>query len=139
MADFRGCPYPILRNPRGFLHTETGLNLIKADLLCLLLTMPGERCMLPSFGCDLARLLFEPNDSFSADRAREMIANVIRTWEPRVVIEAIEVSVGNSVGDSSLDEDGSDDHVMSIKIRFFDPENINEVQALDLEIPLASS
>jgi uncharacterized protein len=139
MTDFKGAPYPITRHPRGLLRTETGLDLIRADLLCLLLTMPGERCMLPSFGTDLARMLFEPNDTLSADQAREIIANAINTWEPRVVIESIDISTGNTVAASASDDDDSDHHMMSISIRFFDPENISQVQELSLEIPLAGA
>jgi hypothetical protein len=30
------------------------------------------------------------------------------------------------------------DHILSIQIMFFDPENIKSVQALTLEIPLAT-
>lgn len=42
---FAGIPYPITRHPRGFLHSTYGTNQIKADLLQLLLTNPGERCL----------------------------------------------------------------------------------------------
>lgn len=45
-----GCPYPIARNPLGLLKTATGTAAIKGDLLQLLLTNPGERVMLPTFG-----------------------------------------------------------------------------------------
>lgn len=45
MPEFKGCPYPIRMHPRGLLHVEKGVNQIKADLLILLLTNPGERCL----------------------------------------------------------------------------------------------
>lgn len=43
--EYLGAPYPILPNVRGFLASTGSLNQIKADLLILLLTNPGERCL----------------------------------------------------------------------------------------------
>ena len=45
LANFLGCPYPIQDDPFGYLHTQSDVNQIKSDLLILLLTNPGERCL----------------------------------------------------------------------------------------------
>ena len=138
MSDFKGCPYPIRRHPLGLLHVERGINQIKADLLILLLTNPGERVMLPRFGTPLRRLVFEPNDSTLKEQAREMIINSIRTWEPRITVDAIEVT--NSWDEFSPDDPREDvDHILGIRIRFFDPENLKDVQELVLEMPLGGN
>ena len=50
MADFAGMGYPIVTNPKGYFPVTKGVDLIKGDLLCLLLTNPGERVMMPQFG-----------------------------------------------------------------------------------------
>ncbi len=137
MADFMGCPYPVRTNPRGLFHTQSGINQIKADLLILLMTNPGERVMLPEFGTPLKRLVFEPNDETLADQARQMIINSIKTWEPRITVENIEVY--NSFDQDLSPEDNlvEVDHILGIRIRFFDPQNIKDVQELKLELPLA--
>src|SRR4051812_10385094 len=102
MADFSGMGYPILSdNPQGYFPVTQGVDLIKGDLLCLLLTNPGERVMMPAFGTPLRTLLFEPNDALLAERAKQMIMDSIRRWEPRVVIRAIDVLAG--VDDDFLD------------------------------------
>lgn len=135
-------PYPITKHPRGLFHTQSGLNQIKSDLVVLLLTNPGERVMLPEFGTPLRTLLFEPNDTIVADEARNMIINSIKLWEPRVVIESIDVTSGDSIDRRSLSPlDTSEDlgNMLHIKIRFFDPENIKEVQALELQVDLAGN
>lgn len=133
---FKGCPYPITKHPRGLLHSQGGVEQIKSDLLILLMTNPGERPMLPQFGTPLRELVFDQNDASLAARAREMIARSIRMWEPRITIQQIDVTTAPE--DSFDQESGADTgHVLGIRIAFFDPANINEVQELKLEVPLA--
>jgi phage baseplate assembly protein W len=140
---FSGAPYPIVRTARGFLPTQRGVDQVKSDLLQLLLTNPGERVMLPNFGTPLREILFEPNDFTSNERVRDMIINSIRTWEPRITVEQIDVRTGQDSSDEgSLNpNDALQDveYIMMIRILFFDPENITEVQELKLEVPLAGA
>jgi phage baseplate assembly protein W len=138
MAKFMGLPYPIKKHAQGFFHTQDGVNQIKSDLLVLLLTNPGERIFLPTYGTPLRRLVFEPNDAGLEFKARQMIINSIKQWEPRIAIKQIEVK--SKVDDDSVDvndDKSALEHILSIKIIFVDPENIQEVQELKLEMPLA--
>jgi len=137
MTDFFGASYPIVKDPRGLIHTQKGLNTIKSDLLVLLLTNPGERVMLPAYGTALKTLLFEPNDETIAEQAKRMIIESISTWEPRVVIEDIYVGMIDENDLNPSDTRESQENILSIKIKFFDPENISDLQALVLQVPLA--
>ena len=133
---FLGAPYPITKNSKGFLYTQEGLDQIKSDLLVLLLTHPGERVMLPGFGTPLKDLLFDQNDINTVQKTTQMIASAITAWEPRITVTQIDVR--NSANESSLDpnDTGSEiDHILSINISFFDPQNIKDVQKLTLELP----
>ena len=137
MANFLGLPYPVVKNPLGFFRTQSGVSQIKSDLLSLLLTNPGERVFLSDFGTPLKRLIFEQNDTALETMARNMIAEAISIWEPRIAVNQIEVS--KSFPRSSLNEvdPGEDiDNILYIKITFVDPEQISEVQELRLQIPL---
>lgn len=136
--EFLGLPYPIIKTPRGLLATQRSLDQVKSDLLCLLLTNPGERVMLPDFGTPLRELIFEPNDEILNTRAKEMIINSIKLWEPRITVGQIEVS--STIDRESLDsEDRLEnlENILLIRILFYDPENIKEIQELRLEKPLA--
>jgi phage baseplate assembly protein W len=139
MATFQGAPYPITKHARGFLHTQTGADLIRSDLLSLLLTNPGERVMLPEFGTPLIELIFEQNDAVVAEQAREMITNAIATWEPRIAVTAIETNVG--VEDSLDVNDPRDDvpHILFIRIEFTDFDDITQLEELKLEVPLGGA
>lgn len=137
--NFIGAPYPISRHPLGMLRSQKGVNQVKSDLLVLLLTEPGERVMLPEFGTPLKQFFFEQNDSVIVERVREVIANSIRTWEPRIAVTDIEVTNSRDRVDPSLNptDNGEEaDHVLMIRIRFTDFDDIQSVQELKLEIPL---
>lgn len=134
--NFSGCPYPIKKTSQGLLSSLKGIDKIKANLLCVLLTNPGERIMLPNFGTPLRDILFDPNDEILAEKAKQMIITSIKKWEPRVVINAIDIYSNYEEND---DENGnSSEHVLYIKIMFSDPENISEIQELKLELPLST-
>jgi phage baseplate assembly protein W len=136
-SKFLGLQYPLEKTARGILAQKTGVDQIKADLLQLLLTNPGERVMLPAFGTPLRELIFEPNDSFLVDKATQVIADAIRTWEPRIVVSNIEVT--NNIPKNSLNKNDSYDEmegILYIRIKFVDPENIQQIEELVLERPL---
>lgn len=139
MANFLGLPYPTEKTPQGYWFSQSGIDQIKSDLLTLLLTNPGERVMLPDFGTPLKKLLFEPNDSFVAVEAKNIIARSIARWEPRIAVTQIEVT--NEVDKTSLnpaDNMSEVEHILFIRILFVDPQNIREVQELVLNVPLSS-
>lgn len=96
--------------------------------------------MLPEFGVPLRDLFFEPNDPTIAHRARQMIIDAINEFEPRITVEAIDVST--SIDPSSLDPNDPRteiENILSIRIAFFDPVNIQKVQELKLELPLGGA
>jgi len=140
MRYFLGVPYPIQKNPRGFLYSQDGIDQIKSDMLVLLLTNPGERVMLPDFGTPLRKLIFEPNDAALRLQAKNMIINSIKRWEPRISVTNIEV--GSKVDDKSLNKAEAKqdlENILFIRIIFVDPQNIKEVQELLLEVPLGGT
>lgn len=59
---------------------------IRQAILLLLSTSPGERVMRPTYGCDLGRLVFAPNDETSAGLAIHYVRRALEAWEPRVEI-----------------------------------------------------
>lgn len=139
MANFLGAPYPITKQPLGLLYTQSGVAQIKSDLLILLYSSFGERVMLPEFGIALKSLFFEPNDEIIKIQAREIIAAAIEQWEPRVVISDILITTNSSDMSTTLDTSDiaqDEGHILGILIKFFDPEDINSIQELTLEVPL---
>lgn len=135
---WKGVLYPIsANNPHGYYAQGKGISQIKSDLLILLLTYPGERVMMESFGTPLKDLLFEPADSALLARARTMIIDSIAQWEPRVTIDQIEVSFGPSRSVLNPEDDYTENNsILLIQIQFRDPEILTEANELVLELPL---
>jgi len=108
-----------VQSERGLMAPKKGVDIIKADLLQLLRTNPGERVMMPAYGTALRSFVFEPNDVVTSARIREAIAKAISQWEPRIVIQNVIVS--NNVSATDLNEkDTLEDrgNILSIKIEF---------------------
>jgi len=134
-------PYPITRHPLGLLRTQRGVAQIKSDLLALLLTEPGERVMLPSFGTPLKRFMFEPNDPSLLDNVRNTIVESIRSWEPRIQVTDIQVTNSRSeiaLSASPYDNGEDSEHVLLVRIFFTDFNNIQDIQQLKLQVPLGA-
>ena len=65
---------------------------VRGELIQLLLTAPGERPFLPSFGAGLKRLVFERNDPVAASLANATVSRNLSAWlGQRVSVESLKV------------------------------------------------
>ncbi len=62
---------------------------IVQSIQTLLLTKKGERLFQPQLGSDLQKSLFEPLDYGTAGMIRGQVKEVIKRWEPRVIVEDV--------------------------------------------------
>ena len=134
---FPGVPYPLIKDAKGYFRKQGGTAQIKADLLQLLLTNPGERVMLPDFGTDLRGLIFEMNDVILQTRAKNLIIDSIAKWEPRITITDIQVLTSFDTELNNEDDRSEVDNILFIQITFVDPNNIQQIEQLTLEVPLS--
>ena len=58
-------------------------------------TSPGERVMRPTFGAGVQNYVFEPNSPALRAQLASTVSNALSTWEPRISIVNINVSVGD--------------------------------------------
>lgn len=89
-----GPPFPFRSDPAGRITLVGGMQLIRQSIAVILDTEPGERIMLPSFGCGLRRYLMEPNSLTIRTAMAEDIASAIGLWEPRVRLLNVAVTPG---------------------------------------------
>lgn len=59
---------------------------VSQAILLLLSTRPGERVMRPTYGCQLYRLVFSPNDGTTAGLAMHYVRQALDLWEPRIEV-----------------------------------------------------
>tara|TARA_R110000868_G_scaffold64543_3_gene193916 strand:- start:11848 stop:12273 length:426 start_codon:yes stop_codon:yes gene_type:complete len=67
------------------------LELVKRDLLNAFYTRPGERVMMPTWGCGIWNLLYEPFDDLTRQSVVDEVQKVIN-GEPRVQANSIAVN-----------------------------------------------
>jgi uncharacterized protein len=91
----RGFRFPFLvdEQSHAFGYVD-GTQLVRQSIATILDTEPGERIMLPGFGCGLRRYLMEPNTLTTRTSIRNDIATSLAQWEPRISNIEVAVSPG---------------------------------------------
>ena len=90
-----GVRLPFLPDPAtGRLGWVSGMDLIRQSVSTILDTEPGERIMLPGFGCGLRRYLMEPNTLTTRTSMEADIRTALETWEPRIRLVNVAVTPG---------------------------------------------
>lgn len=65
---------------------------IEESLRLLLETHPGERVMLPAYGCGIRGMVFEALSENTLTELKELIRKSVLFFEPRITLNRIEVS-----------------------------------------------
>ncbi|NID14696.1 GPW/gp25 family protein [Luteibacter yeojuensis] len=90
----RGWSFPPRFDPRTkeavMVADETD---IAESLHILFSTNPGERVMLPNYGCDLRRMVFEEANEQTVTEIKELMRKAILFYEPRIVLNRIEAQL----------------------------------------------
>jgi len=82
-----GLSYPMHESPTtGYMSLISGPKLIKRNITQLLKTAPGERFMLPNYGLNIKKYLFEPLTGLLIDDLKNYIAEVIQNFAPYIVL-----------------------------------------------------
>jgi len=90
-ANYFGFNPPFFGGSAGILSRQENDKLVKNDLLQLLLTLPGERVMMPEFGTQLRAILFEQLDQVTIDILSVGILGAIGQYEPRIKVEGLQI------------------------------------------------
>ncbi len=126
MRRYKGIAYPMEKTSRGFLHCGSDILQIKANLLTIICTRPGERVLEPFFGVPLHRLNNSMPQELIIEEARRMIAGGIKSFEKRIQVTDVQcVLVPTDVG---ID--------INIQVLFIDPINLQEIHQLTVQLPL---
>lgn len=127
MRRYKGISYPIEKTIKGLLYCGDDIAQIKADMLAIILTRPGERIFEPRFGTPLYKLKTSMPQELIITEARQMIASSIKTWEKRIQLTDIQCVL-------VPDREGKLD--INIQILFIDPVNLQTLHQLTLQLPL---
>lgn len=70
---------------------------IKESLYILMHTLPGERLMLPEYGCNLRLLVFENIDTAFNNEVQDIIFKAILRYEPRIKFNYTSIDTSDQV------------------------------------------
>jgi Phage baseplate assembly protein W len=99
--------------PPEFVKSATSVRMTEAEedieksLQILLSTRPGERILVPDYGCNLDELLFKPLNLTQKTYVIDLIKTAILYHEPRIDVEKI-----------SIDESTVNDGILLINIDY---------------------
>ena len=79
----------------GYFTKESGIQLVKNNLKQLLLTERGERVMLPNFGCNLRKFIFQPLDETTFEEIKEEILTSIENYTRGVEVLKLRIQEDN--------------------------------------------
>jgi phage baseplate assembly protein W len=63
---------------------------IQESISVILGTRPGERQMLPEFGCRIHELMFSPNTRATATLVAHHVGNALERFEPRIEVTKVD-------------------------------------------------
>jgi len=86
--------WPLLPVPDadGRLEFRSPEQSVRDMIEVILCTRPGEQLMRPLFGAGLQNFLHEPNTLTVRRRIRDAIQTTLARWEPRIVVDRVDVA-----------------------------------------------
>lgn len=95
-----GWKFPLQVTPTGGIATASAEQRIEESILLILATAPGERLMLPAFGCGIHELVFSPSDASTVSKAINHVRRALVDYEAR--IDVLDVSAKSADGQPNL-------------------------------------
>ncbi len=94
----RGWRFPLRFDPRtGRAGMVAGVEDIEESLRILFGTSPGERVMLPAYGCNLRRSVFDTLSESMLTELKETIRKAVLFFEPRILVERIDADMADAI------------------------------------------
>jgi phage baseplate assembly protein W len=91
MAKYFGYNPPFIGGQQNVLSRQEDVQLIRNDLLQLLLTSPGDRVHRPEFGTPIRQMLFENVSPSDLEVLRSDLVGIIQRQEPRIIVQALNI------------------------------------------------
>src|SRR5437764_11524721 len=90
-----GLRFPVRPDSAHRISYPAGPDLVRQSIGIILDTEPGERLMLPAFGCGLRAYLMAPNSAATRAAIQEDVTDALSRWEPRIQTTSVTVTPGD--------------------------------------------
>jgi phage baseplate assembly protein W len=95
--DTTSLAFPFRIDNLGRVATASGDDNIRAKILEVVMTAPGERVGQPDFGCGLRDLVFDPNNDILAATTEFAINKALQQWMPDdIVVQSVDITSADS-------------------------------------------
>lgn len=95
-----GWKFPLQVDARGRIASVRYEQRIEESLYLILSTAPGERVMMPKFGCGMHDMVFAPNNAATRTFVVDLVLRALVDYEPR--IDVLNVNAETSEGQANL-------------------------------------
>lgn len=95
-----GWKFPVQMNDQHEIAMSRYEEDVQEAIWIILSTAPGERLMLPDFGCGIHEFVFAPNNTRTAGLVSFYVKEALNRWEPR--IDLLEVKVRPDAANPSI-------------------------------------
>jgi phage baseplate assembly protein W len=85
-----GWKFPLQVTPSGAIARSRYEQRIEESIFLILSTAPGERAMLPEFGCGIHELVFAPNNAATLSRVTQSVRKALTSFELRIDVQEVE-------------------------------------------------
>jgi phage baseplate assembly protein W len=95
-----GWKFPLQVTPNGRIAQARAEQRVEESILLILATAPGERAMLPDFGCGIHDLVFAENNSTTITLVVHLVREALVKYEPR--IDVLDVNADSTIDSPNL-------------------------------------
>ncbi len=86
-----GWRFPVQLNEQQEIAMSSHEQDVQEAIWLILSTAPGERIMLPEFGCGIHDFVFAPNNTRTAGLIAYHVELALNRWEPRIDLMGVDV------------------------------------------------
>jgi phage baseplate assembly protein W len=98
-----GLGFPIgKRLQGGFFRKTSGIELVKGNVRQILMTQRGERVMLPNYGANLKKFLFQPMDEDLVNAIKDEILTSLNRYARGVEVLRLRISPSSNTRSADL-------------------------------------
>ncbi len=85
--------FPFAIDDIGRISAQGGDEAIRGKIIQVLFTAPGERVNMPTFGCGLFNLVFEPNNMVLATAMEFTVGQALSRWlDDDIILDGVDVT-----------------------------------------------
>jgi len=107
--------FPFAVDSTGTIDAQGGDEAIRGKIIQVLFTAPGERVNMPTFGCGLFNLVFEPNNTVLATAMEFTVGQALTRWlADDIIVNGVDVT--------------SEEETITIEIAYTKKEDLSKKQ-----------